>query len=243
MQLIHEILGPPLYRLTAQETQDVLLAADDLHGFFVDVDLDTPRTLIFTGVRSLHAHLRSTEGGYLEVLGHRQQPTGGYYLGRVRLTPPAQDGSLSFSGYTCEYPKAGEIWRRWASAEPVTYGEWAGYPDSYHESWLHVVQNAWFTADRQGKLGGTSEVVALDGGRITTKAGLYCALGEAVNGPGGYFGSNLDALYDCLRSSRAEPLFRVQWADFATSRRALGVQYMTSLLSIFDEFRVGVTRG
>lgn len=28
---------------------------------------------------------------------------------------------------------------------------------------------------------------------------FYCAMGEAVNGPGGYFGATLDGLHDCLR--------------------------------------------
>ncbi|MEU7913245.1 barstar family protein [Microbispora bryophytorum] len=38
----------------------------------------------------------------------------------------------------------------------------------------------------------------LDGSHITDKAGFHLAIGEAINGPGGYFGCNLDALDDCL---------------------------------------------
>ncbi|MEV0990317.1 hypothetical protein [Streptomyces sp. NPDC049949] len=38
----------------------------------------------------------------------------------------------------------------------------------------------------------------LDGRHVTDVPGLYLALGEAVNGPGGYFGGCLDALDDCL---------------------------------------------
>ncbi|MGK5643322.1 barstar family protein, partial [Streptomyces sp. URMC 126] len=39
-------------------------------------------------------------------------------------------------------------------------------------------------------------VYCLDGRHITDVDGFYCALGEAVNGPGGYFGWNPDALED-----------------------------------------------
>ncbi|WP_432926932.1 barstar family protein [Microbispora sp. CA-135349] len=39
----------------------------------------------------------------------------------------------------------------------------------------------------------------LNGSHVTDKAGFYLAIGEAINGPGGYFGCNLDALNDCLR--------------------------------------------
>ncbi|MGP3917619.1 barstar family protein [Nonomuraea sp. 10N515B] len=35
---------------------------------------------------------------------------------------------------------------------------------------------------------------------ITDEVAFYRAMGEAINGPGGYFGRNLDALDDCLRS-------------------------------------------
>jgi RNAse (barnase) inhibitor barstar len=50
---------------------------------------------------------------------------------------------------------------------------------------------------------------------------FYCAIGEAVNGPGGYFGWNLDALKDCLRGGwGAAPPFTLEWqyAEVARSR-------------------------
>ncbi|WP_234285352.1 barstar family protein, partial [Streptomyces venezuelae] len=33
---------------------------------------------------------------------------------------------------------------------------------------------------------------------VTDEPGLWLALGEAVNGPGGYFGGDFHALHDCL---------------------------------------------
>jgi RNAse (barnase) inhibitor barstar len=41
--------------------------------------------------------------------------------------------------------------------------------------------------------------VTLDGAVIQSPVDFYCAIGEAINGPGGYFGANLDSLADCLR--------------------------------------------
>nr|WP_274709544.1 barstar family protein [Streptomyces tubbatahanensis] len=41
----------------------------------------------------------------------------------------------------------------------------------------------------------------VEGAHVTDAAALYCALGEAMNGPGGYYGANLDALKDCLRGN------------------------------------------
>ncbi|GGV56510.1 hypothetical protein GCM10010245_89460 [Streptomyces spectabilis] len=44
-------------------------------------------------------------------------------------------------------------------------------------------------------------IYGLDGRHVTDESSLYLALGEAVNGPGGYFGGCLAALDDCLRST------------------------------------------
>jgi len=58
----------------------------------------------------------------------------------------------------------------------------------------------------------------LDGRHITDEDGFYCALGEAVNGPGGYFGWNLDALNYCLRGHwGAQAPFTLHWHAFTTA--------------------------
>ena len=45
----------------------------------------------------------------------------------------------------------------------------------------------------------------IDGSRITSTSDFYAEIGRAVNGDGGYFGSNLDALADCLRGGFGTP--------------------------------------
>jgi Barstar (barnase inhibitor) len=44
----------------------------------------------------------------------------------------------------------------------------------------------------------TNITVVLDGSRIVDIPTFYIVLGEAINGPGGYYGAGLDALDDCL---------------------------------------------
>ncbi|WP_234437108.1 barstar family protein [Streptomyces maremycinicus] len=83
------------------------------------------------------------------------------------------------------------------------------------------------------------EVVHLDGGQISTKSGFYCALGEAVNGPGGYFGSNLDALADCISSGFGEgPPARIIWRNFQASQESLDRAFLDSIVGLMREFRV-----
>ncbi|WP_405982628.1 barstar family protein [Streptomyces sp. NBC_00158] len=65
----------------------------------------------------------------------------------------------------------------------------------------------------------------LDGRRILTLDDFWREVGEAVNGPGGYFGKNLDAFNDCLRGGFGTPedgRFTLEWHDHRQSRRALG---------------------
>ncbi|HWU08703.1 MAG TPA: barstar family protein [Streptomyces sp.] len=65
----------------------------------------------------------------------------------------------------------------------------------------------------------------IDGSRITGLDSFFDAIGEAVNGPGGYFGRSLDALADCLGGGFGTPedgSFVIEWRDHASSARALG---------------------
>ncbi|GAB3473296.1 barstar family protein [Nocardiopsis coralliicola] len=65
----------------------------------------------------------------------------------------------------------------------------------------------------------------IEGRDVTAPDRFWTAVGAAVNGPGGYFGSNLDALADCLRGGFGTPDdgdFAFVWRHHAASRRALG---------------------
>ncbi|MYS39325.1 RNAse (barnase) inhibitor barstar [Streptomyces sp. KhCrAH-43] len=65
----------------------------------------------------------------------------------------------------------------------------------------------------------------IEGSRITGPDSFWTVVGEAVNGPGGYFGRNLDAFADCLSGGMGTPDdgdFVFEWRDHALSARALG---------------------
>ncbi|WP_410812260.1 barstar family protein [Micromonospora sp. 067-2] len=66
----------------------------------------------------------------------------------------------------------------------------------------------------------------LDGRFVTDIEGFYCAIGEAINGPGGYFGWNLDALDDCLGGGfGARTPFLLVWHNSAVAREHLVAGY------------------
>ncbi|MFI9013102.1 barstar family protein [Streptomyces griseus] len=234
-----------LYRLVDKDSGEVLVAAEDLLNYFTEEGREPPQTVTFVRAHRTGRARRTREHAELQVVDRQGRTIGGYVLGQVTAgsrhehVPSAEDRPDVdyFLGDTCEYPWAGEIWRRWAADRPVERGEWARLPSDRHGSWLHVVQTAWFASGRNATRYGTGATAVVDGSGFTTRDGFYCALGEAVNGPGGYFGSNRDAVWDCLRTTRSDGAapFRLVWRHVAASRQALGSDFTDSVLALFEE--------
>jgi RNAse (barnase) inhibitor barstar len=71
---------------------------------------------------------------------------------------------------------------------------------------------------------GLPVVFRIDGRKVKSANDFYREIGSSVNGPGGYFGSNLDALADCLRGGFGTPdnrPYEFEWQHSAVSQRYL----------------------
>lgn len=78
----------------------------------------------------------------------------------------------------------------------------------------------------------------IDGARIGSAADLFTEIGRAVNGEGGYFGANLDALADCLRGGFGTPAeggFRFVMTDYRQVKEAVGARTWGTLVQIFAD--------
>ncbi len=64
----------------------------------------------------------------------------------------------------------------------------------------------------------------IPGEQVRSLEDFYRVIGEVINGPGGYFGTNLDALADCLRGGFGTPDdgYILRWLRSDDSRLALG---------------------
>lgn len=67
-------------------------------------------------------------------------------------------------------------------------------------------------------------VYELNGSDVRTLEEFYVQIGEAINGPNGYFGSNLDAFWECLHGGYGTPDgdYTIRWLQSDDSRRSLG---------------------
>jgi hypothetical protein len=109
------------------------------------------------------------------------------------------------------------IWERWFTGPPDTRGAWAGLDTRHRGAWLDLVRERACRRTHRDRSAG--HAYELDGRHVTDEPGLYLALGEAVNGPGGYFGGCLAAVDDCLRGTFGYTApATLLWRDAATAR-------------------------
>ena len=83
-------------------------------------------------------------------------------------------------------------------------------------------------------LRGVAVVYIIDGRQVGNLEDFWRVMGEAVNGPGGYFGSNLDAFNDCLCGGFGTPRTMILWLSGATMRcpgSTLGARKLFASLS------------
>ncbi|TDP88849.1 barstar family protein [Labedaea rhizosphaerae] len=198
----------PLFRLVDYETDRTILSAADVEGFFDHQSLDEQSSLriTFRGVAEIDTTVSRLEEGALWVVDSSGKCIGEYYCGDTKIDHSMIGTDARVRALVCATTEElnawiPNIWRQWSSRMPVSRGQWVGENAKWTSGWLHVVRMSWFATQKPlGVLGEGNEFL-LDCTQVHTMDEMFIALGEAFNGPGGYFGSNLDAVEDCLRSS------------------------------------------
>jgi Barstar (barnase inhibitor) len=120
-------------------------------------------------------------------------------------------------------PRSAEgIWEMWFAGGPDTTNLWAPFDLATRLEWMNAAlrMRPYNGADR-----GSGATYHLDGRYVTDTPGFYCALGEAINGPGGYFGWNERAVIDCCRGGwGAAAPFTLVWHDWQVAASHLPVE-------------------
>jgi hypothetical protein len=117
---------------------------------------------------------------------------------------------------------------------PESLNEWRPLDEAGRRSWLTYASQRFFDpgvvfvpSKARGR------VIVVDGSLVDTLLGFYCAIGEAVNGPGGYFGLSMLAFDDCLFSGFGlEYPYTIVWRESQRSQRVLDAQ---ALLKYLDD--------
>ncbi|WP_433790011.1 barstar family protein [Actinoplanes sp. CA-252034] len=150
-------------------------------------------------------------------------------VGRVRSTEPSAlgDGLVDVAlDARVPSPLAAnerQLWDMWRAGGPTEPNQWAGLDRSGRYLWVRAA--AVHRVRAPDKPDGT--VYHLDGRHVTDYDGFYCAIGEAINGPGGWFGGDLFWLHEnaATGDGGATPGFRLIWHDSEVARRHLVAGY------------------
>jgi len=129
----------------------------------------------------------------------------------------------------------------WATREglpgdfpPSRPGAWRSLDSEGRRLWLACAQERALHG-RHGGLVPSAErgrSVTVDGRLVDDLLAFWCAIGEAVNGPGGYFGRSLPGFDDCLFGGFGLELpYTIVWEHADSSRRALGSDVLLAWLA------------
>jgi RNAse (barnase) inhibitor barstar len=221
------------------EADPVLAVCADIDGLFADPPTLPPAVL--RGCRPgplLQAALSALRPG---AAAHRRRVAGRIFMVTPDGTPIRMLGPRLAASVTGSRPSAlgaglldvafddrvldpkpagaRQIWTTWRSRPPVEPGGWTGLDSILRDEWSGAAlgHNRYAVPDQPA---GTT--YHLDGRHVTDLEGFFCAIGEAINGPGGYFGWTADALHDCLTGGwGASTPFRLVWHDAAVARAHL----------------------
>jgi len=176
----------------------------------------------------------------VDVLDANEVSLGAYDLWGATLEADGDGcGTLWANVSMAPHASARAVWNRWCEQLPDTYGQWTTLPSGEREGWIEAAQLHYFHTVGERRTWPIPEgPITLHGKHIDDLASFFCAIGEAFNGPAGYFGSNFTALADCLANLNREPGQRVQvrWTNMAVAEKTLErrVETSTGWTPIFD---------
>jgi RNAse (barnase) inhibitor barstar len=169
---------------------------------------------------------------------------GGAMVSRYRpaaADPVLVDVVLDVILYDTPPVAARPVLDQWRTGRPKARNLWVPYGSPGRRAWLTVARlwnSAHYGEVPDAAPGATYD---LDGRYVVDEASFFCAVGEAVAGPGGYFGGGLDALNDCLCGDfGAGTPFTLVWHDYAVARRHLEPAFLGALHDLLIRRRVEV---
>lgn len=116
--------------------------------------------------------------------------------------------------------KEAEIWNKWRISYPVQKNEWSSLSKDSRRAWLKVVKN--YNSNNTNYPETEGDSFCLDGTYITDYSSFFCALGETINGPGGYYGFDFNSLVDCFCGGfGAKAPFTLLWKHHQVGKRYL----------------------
>ncbi|OBA07956.1 barnase inhibitor [Paenibacillus polymyxa] len=184
----------------------------DVVGLTGDIMVETYEKVMFEQfvfneefIRNIAKTKQSISNLYIAILDDEEKVIGSYYFHLPesyiihKQNYNKQNFHLELTGMFETKPSSVELrlWEFLKGTQPHENNIWHTFSKEERSGWLNVTRiysasNHFARPDKRG------EVYTLEGEYISDFTTFFIALGEAINGPGGYFGFSLDSISDCL---------------------------------------------
>ncbi|OPH56991.1 hypothetical protein BC351_26655 [Paenibacillus ferrarius] len=213
-----------------QNVNDECFSKLNLRGFILTREFMEIPTIKFSNFR-------------LNVLSKDGKVLGGYNFfpnKAIKITPmdTSEDKSIEIIGGFSIYPVpfAFEVWER-LRENPNELGQWKNCSLEEKQAWLQVLR----LRSRKNLTDRDDEVITIDGDLILDVETFFIAIGEAINGPFGYYGAGLDGINDCLCGGFGlTPPFTLEWMNF---HRSFGNDLLNNLNFVSELLNILTSRG
>lgn len=173
--------------------------------------------------------------GYLYVLSSEDKIVTSDFISDIKIEKLFKDDfnnlNVVIRGWLFESSKGSyEITKQRLTSGIKKYGEWKDLPTEKVQGWLE-------SALRLGTFGEdvSNKFVTINSNNIDSEDKFYCALGEAVNGIGGYFGRGLGALDDCFNGGFGiKGNFTLEWLNHEIYKQKF-YEHFKGVLEVFSD--------
>lgn len=219
----------PRYVLLSDEEEAELGRFTEASGVFgPEAGLDADDTVRFRqGVLSGHllafaegrTSSRSLGNTWVGLLDREGAVLGRYYLALAEVCTTLRSSTselpwdvvLTGCFFQPPTPATEPLWKAFAEGSILAPNVWARLSSEGKRAWLEVARLR-RSARGQAADAPAGSVFELDATWVEDEVDFLCALGEAINGVGGYFGTGEDSLEDCLAGGfGARPPFVLRW--------------------------------
>ncbi|WP_431089830.1 barstar family protein [Paenibacillus sp. 8b26] len=186
----------------------------DVVGLTGDIIVETYEKVIFQQfvfneefIGNITMTKQSVYNLYIAILNDEEKVIGSYYYHLPesyiihKLKYNKGNFNLELTGILETKPSPVELrlWELLKGALPLENNIWKSFSKGERSGWLNVTRiHSAPNHSHSSRLDKRGEVYTLDGEYISDFTTFFIALGEAINGHGGYYGFNLDSLSDCL---------------------------------------------
>lgn len=159
-----------------------------------------------------------------------------YYI-RIHEIISIEDNNIFLKAFAFGASKGVlKAWENYFSKGIEEPNLWTNLKQSERQGWLELAMAFQNVENSVSKSKAT-----IDGKYIKSVEDFYCSLGEAINGSGGYFGRNHNALIDCIisREFGGNDIKKIYWRNSKKSRWKLKNHFKT-ILEVFKDYGIEI---